>query len=116
MASLKEPTAATTAATKPAESIVARFIMTPILFVSFLVSLFLIDRRTYAKVLSGHTSHDSYYHSHQRKMAKQEMEDAFHMRNRVLGVMFVLSGIGFAFVGWTGSKAYHALFPSKTSV
>lgn len=89
----------------------SRFLLTPLLFISFLVSLFLIDKQTYSKVLSGHGSADSYYHSHQRKMAKREMEDAFHLRNKVLAAMFVISGIGLALIGWGGSKVLHALFP-----
>jgi len=108
--------ASTTTASTAGESLVSRFIITPVLFISFLVSLLFIDRQTYAKVLSGHSPHDSYYHSHKRKMARQEVEDAFHMRNRVLGAMFVLSGIGLAVVGWTGSKAYQVLFPAKRSI
>jgi len=70
----------------------------------------------YSKVFSGHPEHDSYYHTHQRKMARHEIDDAFHMRNRVLAAMFIFSGIGLAVVGWSGSRAYHALFPQQAVV
>lgn len=44
-------------------------------------------------------------------MAKREVEDAFHMRNRVIGVIFVLGGISLAVLGWTGSLAIRTAFP-----
>lgn len=78
---------------------------------SFLISLFLIDKQTYSKVLSGHSHLDDYYHSNQRKMAKKEVEEAFHMRNRVLGVIFVAGGFGLALLGWSGSLAIRTIFP-----
>lgn len=99
---------------KPAsstESLFSRIIVTPLLFISFLISLFLIDKQTYSRVLSGHSQVDHYYHSHQRKMAKQELEDAFHMRNRVLGVIFVVGGVSLAMFGWGGSMAVRTAFP-----
>jgi hypothetical protein len=71
----------------------------------------MIDKQTYSKVLSGHSHLDDHYHSNQRKMAKQEVEDAFHMRNRVLGVIFVVSGFGLAVLGWSGSLMVRTLFP-----
>lgn len=89
----------------------SRIIMTPLLFISFLISLFLIDKQTYSTVLSGHPHSDEHYHSNQRKMAKQELEDAFHMRNRVLGVIFVLGGFGLAVLGWCGSLIVRTVFP-----
>ncbi|KAJ9662328.1 hypothetical protein H2198_001462 [Neophaeococcomyces mojaviensis] len=100
------------AAAPPAtESLFARVVLTPLLFISFIISLFLIDKKTYSSVLNGHKSSDEYYHSHQRKLAKREMEDAFHMRNRVLAAICIFGGIGFALVGWTGSKAWYTIFP-----
>lgn len=44
-------------------------------------------------------------------MAKQELEDAFHMRNRVLGVIFVVGGFGLAVLGWCGSLIVRTVFP-----
>lgn len=44
-------------------------------------------------------------------MAKQELEDAFHMRNRVLGVIFVVGGVSLAVLGWSGSMAIRTIFP-----
>ena len=93
------------------ESLFSRIFVAPVLFLSFLISLFLIDKDTYSKVLAGHGSYDQHYHSHQRKMAKREIEDAFHMRNRVLAALLVVCGLGFAVLGWTGSRAINLLFP-----
>lgn len=85
--------------------------MTPLLFISFLISLFLIDRQTYSKILSGHSALDDYYHSHKRKLGKHEVEEAFHLRNRVLGVILVSGGFGLAVLGWSGSLAIRTMFP-----
>lgn len=100
-----------TGASTATESIFTRVVITPLLFISFVVSLFLIDRDTYSHVLNGRASSDKYYHSRQGKLAKQSLEDAFHLRNRVLAAICIFGGIGFAFLGWTGSKAWYALFP-----
>lgn len=102
-----------TIAGSASESLVSRIFVAPVLFISFVISLFLIDRQTYAKVLNGHDSKNDYYHSNQRKMAKQEMNDAFHLRNRVIAAILVICGLGLALLSWTGSKAYHALFPDS---
>lgn len=93
------------------ESLFARIFITPLLFFSFLVSLLLIDKDTYSKVFSGHGSYDQHYHTHQRKMARREIEDAFHLRNRVLAAIFVITGFGFALAGWSGVKVVQMLFP-----
>lgn len=98
--------------TSPAqESLFTRVFITPLLFVSFIVSLFLIDKDTYSKVFSGHGSYDQHYHTHQRKMARREIEDAFHLRNRVLAAIFIITGFGFALAGWGGVKITQMLFP-----
>lgn len=102
-------------ASSPPESLISRVFVTPLLFVSFLISLFLIDKQTYGKVLNGHGSLDDHYHSHQRKMAKQELEDAFHLRNKVLAAMFIFSGIAFALLGWSGSRLLQMVFSSVAS-
>lgn len=103
-------------AVKPASGageLVSRFFVTPVLFISFLISLLYIDRQAYSQVVAGHAGRDTYYHSHQRKMARREVEDAFHLRNRALAALLIAAGIGMALAGWTGSKVYHALFSSQ---
>lgn len=97
------------------ESLLVRIFVTPLLFVSFIISLFLIDRDMYSKVFSGHGSYDQHYHTHQRKMAKREIEDAFHIRNRVLAAIFVISGLGLALAGWSSVKAAQFIFPGFAS-
>ena len=91
------------------ESSFFRVLLTPILFVSFLISLVLVDKSTYKSVLSGHSSisqSETYYHSHQRKLAKTEMDQAFRRRNQVLAVIFVGSGVGMAIIAWAGSAVW----------
>lgn len=102
----------TTMDTKP-EPLLSRLILTPVLFITFLVSLLFVDRKAYSQVVAGHVPQDSYYHSHQRKLARREVEDAFHMRNRAMAALLIATGIGLAFLGWTGSKVIHALFPAR---
>jgi hypothetical protein len=86
--------------------------MTPIIFVSFLVSLAWVDlrysiRRSQDRKSSSRLPgwlhhllyrktapvgpHDGYYHSKQKKLAKMEMADAFEIRGTVVAVLFVLS-------------------------
>lgn len=107
------------------EPLFTRLIVAPVLFVSFLISLFLIDRKTYGTVFSHHpdpNSHshshsstishdgdDEYYHSHKRKLARQEMEDAFALRSKVIAGFAILGGVSVAIVGWCGSKFFQAI-------
>lgn len=93
-------------ATAPSESLFARLIVAPVLFVSFLVSLFFIDRKTYGGVFDHHNSKDGYYHSHQRKLAKHDMDEAFRAKNKVIVAMAVSGGIGLAMAGWIVSRVY----------
>lgn len=97
-----------------------QYVMTPIIFVSFLVSLALVDlnysiRRSqftngpgrlpgwlhhvlYRPTASGASggSQDGYYHSKQKKLAKMEMADAFEIRGTVVAVLLALC----ASTGW----------------
>jgi hypothetical protein len=108
------------------ESLVSRIIVAPVLFISFLVSLFLIDKQTSGTVFSHNSDEHSsspdasespqpskdskeYYHSNQRKLARQEVEDAFQMRSKVIAGFVMLSGALVAIVGWAGSKLVHTL-------
>ncbi len=93
--------------TASSESLFTRLIVAPAVFVSFLLSLFLIDRKTYGDIFGQHPeSTDGYYHSHQRKLAKHDVDAAFRAKNKVIIGMAVSSGIGLALVGWIVSKAY----------
>ena len=94
-------------AAAPPESLFARLIVAPVLFVSFLLSLFFIDRKTYGGIFGqDHLSKDGYYHSHQRKLAKHDVDEAFRARNKVIIAMAVSGGIGLTLVGWVVSKVY----------
>ncbi|KIW80528.1 hypothetical protein Z517_07144 [Fonsecaea pedrosoi CBS 271.37] len=84
-----------------AESLLSRLIVAPVLFISFLISLFLIDRQTYGSIFARSGSRDGYYHSHQRKLAKREMDDAFQMRSKVIAAMFIFSAVTLALLAWT---------------
>ncbi|KAL9619529.1 MAG: hypothetical protein Q9160_005892 [Pyrenula sp. 1 TL-2023] len=79
------------------ESLVSRILFAPLLFISFIVSLLIVDREASSSVfgLSSPSDDNSrssdkqgkekkYYHSHQRKLAKREIGDAFKMRNKVI--------------------------------
>ncbi|KIX07078.1 uncharacterized protein Z518_05055 [Rhinocladiella mackenziei CBS 650.93] len=83
-----------------AESLFSRLLVAPILFVSFLISLFLIDRHNYSGIFARSGSKDGYYHSHQRKLAKQEMDEAFRMRRKVIAAMCMLTAVSLAFIAW----------------
>jgi hypothetical protein len=83
-----------------AEPLLIRLIVAPVLFVSFLVSLFLVDRQNYDSIFGRSGNKDGYYHSHQRKLAKREMDQAFVVRKRVIAAVCVLSMISFAVVAW----------------
>lgn len=77
-----------------------RLIIAPVLFVSFLVSLFLIDRQIYGSIFGRSSNKDGYYHSHQRKLAKREMDEAFQMRRKVIAAMCIASAVSLALVAW----------------
>jgi hypothetical protein len=94
------------------ESIISRTILGPVLFVSFIVSLFFVDKQTAAGIFESNTrkdskhGHEHYYHSHQRKLAKKEFDDAFVLRKRVIAAMCVAGVIGLAGLGWLLTKAW----------
>ncbi|KEF51981.1 uncharacterized protein A1O9_11971, partial [Exophiala aquamarina CBS 119918] len=97
------PSAKTSAVSEPlpgSEPLLSRLIVAPVLFVSFLISLFLIDRQHYGSIFANSKSEGGYYHSHQRKLAKREMNDAFQMRRKVIAIMAVLSAVAVAVVAW----------------
>ena len=100
------------AATPIEDTLFSRLIVAPVLFVSFLLSLFLIDRQTVGGVFGQHTDKGSYYHSHQRKLAKHDLNEAFVMRNKVIAAMCVSSAVGLALAGWAVSKGYYFLMRS----
>lgn len=93
------------------ESLLFRLIATPVLFISFLISLFLIDRQTSGGIFGSSGSKDGYYHSHQRKLARHDITDAFQLRNKVIAAIIAALGFGLAFVAWSFSKAWHAVTP-----
>ena len=96
-----------TPAAAPSDSLFARVIVGPVLFVSFLLSLFFIDRKTYGGIFSqDHQSKDGYYRSHQRKLAKHDVDEAFRSKNRVIIAMAVSGGVGVALAGWAVSRLY----------
>jgi len=92
-----------------AESLFSRLIVAPVLFTSFLISLVLIDRQTYGSVFGRSGSKDGYYHSHQRKLAKQEMDNAFQLRSKVIAVMVLLSAVTLALFAWTLESIWNFL-------
>ncbi|KIW72303.1 hypothetical protein PV04_00507 [Phialophora macrospora] len=83
------------------ESLISRLIVAPVLFVSFLISLVLIDRQTYGTVFGKSGSTDGYYHTHQKKLAKREMDDAFQMRRKVIAGMALVCAVTLALFAWT---------------
>jgi hypothetical protein len=95
-----------------AESIISRTILGPVLFVSFIVSLFVVDKQTAAGILESNTrkdskhGHEHYYHSYQRKLAKREFDDAFALRKRVIAAMCVAGVVGLTGLGWFLTKAW----------
>jgi len=86
------------------EPLLRRLIVAPVLFVSFLISLVIIDRQTYGgifgRVPPSASNKDGYYHSHQRKLAKQEMDEAWRMRRRVIVALCFVSAVALAVVAW----------------
>ena len=103
----RRPSFSETPVAAPSESLFARLIVAPVLFVSFLLSLFFIDRKTYGGIFGqDHQSKDGYYHSHQRKLAKHDVDEAFRAKNNVIIAMAVSSGVGLAIAGWVVSRVY----------
>jgi hypothetical protein len=94
------------------ESIISRTLLGPILFVSFIVSLFFVDKQTSAGIFESSTrkdskhGHEQHYHSHQRKLAKREFDDAFALRKRVIAAMGIAGAIGLAGLAWLLTKAW----------
>lgn len=92
------------------ESLFSRTIFAPILFVSFLISLLIVDQKTSATILPHPDkklhNEDHYYHSHQRKLAKREMDEAFALRKRVIAGMCLLSALTLVGLGWSLSKVW----------
>ena len=105
-----KPTSSTSSA--ETESILSRTLLGPVLFVSFIVSLFFVDQQTSAGIFESSArtglgrKQEHYYHSHQRKLAKREFDDAFALRNRVIAAMCVAGGLGLAGLGWCLSKVW----------
>jgi hypothetical protein len=91
-----------------AEPLWNRLIIAPVLFISFLVSLVLIDRQTYGSVFGKAGSKDGYYHSHQRKLAKREMDNAFQIRSKVIAGMVMLSAVTLALFIWALESIWKA--------
>jgi hypothetical protein len=95
-----------------AGSVISRTFLVPVLFVSFLVSLFFVDKQTSAGVFASNDrtdsehKHEHYYHSHQRKLAKKDLDDAFVLRKRVIAAMCLAGGIALAGLWWCLTKAW----------
>ena len=70
--------------------------------------MLLIDRQTYVSVFGKSGSTDGYYHSHQRKIAKQDMDDAFHMRNKIIAGMVMFSAVSLALFAWCMEATWKA--------
>ena len=90
-----------------AEPVLVRLFVAPILFVSFLISLFIIDRHHYGKIFSNPESKSDYYHSHQRKLAKTEMDEAFLLRRKVIVGFCVFSAVSLALFAWGIESMWH---------
>jgi len=95
------------------DPLIVRLIVAPVLFISFLVSLFFIDQKTYGGIFGNSSNKDGYYHSHQRKLAKREMDDAFQLRQKVIAAMCVLAAVSVALVAW-GVEAVWTVWRVKT--
>jgi hypothetical protein len=101
-------------------SLLSRTIFAPILFLSFLFSLLIIDRQTSSSVLSpvgvapanakeagsGDATTPAYSHSHQRKLVKQDIAQAFAMHTKVAAAMCVFGGLVFVGTAWLGLQAW----------
>jgi len=104
----KKGTSAPSDAAPIAESLLGRLVIAPVLFISFLISLVLIDRQTYGTVFGKSASKDGFYHSHQKKLAKREMDSAFQMRSKVIAGMVLLSAAALALFAWTVESIWNA--------
>jgi hypothetical protein len=102
-------TPSTTTSSQSEASLFARLILAPILFISFILSFFFIDKQTVSEIFGGKPEKDAYYHSHQRKLAKTEMDAAWSRKNRVIAVLCIGSAVGLALVAWGGLKAWEYL-------
>lgn len=91
------------------ESLFSRLVIGPVVFVSFLISLLLVERKTYSSIFATGQNSNGYYHSHQRKLAKTDMDEAFQKRSTVLAGMCLLSGVAVAIAMWGISIAWYAL-------
>lgn len=116
-ATTSSPTPTETA--PPSESLISRVVFAPLLFISFLISLVIVDHDASTSVLgtssspsgkNGSTSSRSnekkYYHSHQRKLARREVGDAFDMRNKVLVGLCIGMGIAIAGMAWFVNRVW----------
>ncbi len=66
-----------------------------------------MDKQTSTGIFkSTSPERERYYHSHQRKLAKQEIDDAFNLRGRVIAGMCITSALGLAGIGWCLLKAW----------
>lgn len=105
------------------ESAISRYIVGPFVFISFLVSLLMVEQRTHDAVFASPNSRrtrqmdprdgqvsqhqkalEDFYHSHQRKLARKEFEEAFELRNRVLAGIVLVGGMGIAAISWGWMK------------
>jgi hypothetical protein len=91
------------------DSFLARTLFAPILFLSFLFSLLWIDRKTSAEIFthdepklkSRKKSDPQHYHSHQRHLAKRELEDAFAYQGKVVILLCVGSAVALVVASWS---------------
>lgn len=101
------------------ESLISRIVFAPLLFVSFLVSLIIVDREASSSVFGtsppgskdGKRTLDAgkekrYYHSHQKKLARREIGDAFNIRNKVLVSLCVGMGVTAACMAWFVTRVW----------
>jgi hypothetical protein len=115
--------ASTNAHHKASESFLSRTILAPVLFISFIFSLLIIDRRTSSLILSPPGSPpgsprpkspgkdpQGYYHSHQRKLARREVDEAFAIRGKVIVGMCVLGSVGFVGMVLVGMKVWRWIY------
>ncbi|KAH7326760.1 hypothetical protein B0I35DRAFT_405951 [Stachybotrys elegans] len=117
-----------------------RLVMTPLNFVTFLVSLVLVDMRfttmryhTHSEAQSrlpawlhgmlfrnnpyqtydggGQPRQESWhYHSNQKKLMRMEADEAFRMRSSVLVIMAVAAATAVGFVGYALNRLVGSLF------
>jgi hypothetical protein len=109
----------TTSETASAESFLSRTLIAPLLFLSFLFSLLWIDRKTSAEIFT-HEAPESksqtrkssdpsskYYHSHQRHLARLEVDDAFAYQGKVIALLCVGSAVVLAGGSWAAWRLWH---------